>query len=1356
MAPPTPTAPPSAASVLAATRGPAVALFGNDDVADSKDALSDLKPAVRGSSSRRSRLPAGPVDTPRPASSKPVRPTTPSRSNLATGGNGPRPNQGGTGATSGGGGGMSRQAAAAQEPVRLRFAVDVLDDETSITKVKHVRPSAGAPDAVADALALPSVKLPSSSPPSVLATLLGNNGQANGGGGTMTLSPPPPPQGPVLAGMLSDPQVAAARIQSAWATFSRLSDHDRDVFLHGILAQCGSSQVERICSDLHLRLSTMTVAPLHVHTTESHAMLARSSHNRVSVPVSQLRTTAAQGTLDPDVPVSSPLKRVVAPFESSSSGSPRKDASPKPNNNSSSSSPKPPAPLTVANANMYLKLFPRPDVTDPVEHAARRGSKLTTSTRFHTGVSGPLPDADLVASADPETVRQLASFTAARCAKLEATLCALNQASATPDVHAAAAHLMRTVAEMLGAQYYAIYTFNEVAVPPDAGDGNADAAGGRRMSRRASVRAPPSRRSSRSPSILTPSMAAAAAAAAMANLGLDGMPGMAAAAAATGAARGSLRGGSLSSESDAGGISGGGPGRTQRAMSAGDGGSGVARRVVAAVECSNWLPVGKPVSTTSIFGYEYLAAGGGAAAAAISVASDSTFVTGGGAPGQINATTTSPMLNVYHATASEHFTNACHEAYPEGVQCFLSAALVSEAGRVTAVLELANKQAAASAPFFDVEDEFVLRSTLATWSLVLKEAQAERDRDQRDQMLRRILADLQAMSRVEQLHELVELAEKSVAQLVSAERVAIHLDLSVVDVDDAVRRQLRQGEPVLIAHAMSIPKYRSRRIRNLLMVPIMADRNEVSGVIVATNKFPDTSFFVKQDQDNMASFAPLIAVLIYRAKRTYDTTKVMTALENKFALATDTLVSQDGIVLRVNEDLWITDSIAGTLCHAALMAQSDTPLMSVVDTHHEVFYEDLRSCLSSGTPRFNGEYPMRPALLGGSAATDVDPVYVDYSVFPSHLQQTVVEDDLPHRHHHQEEKKVEAIVVLHASTSSRRVAQVRSRLVQGEASVVGMVRDPSLMAGARDNATVLLVNLHEFSVAALMLSATQLTGFLAKYYAAVHEVAAMHGGMVLSTNNDRVTCIFGLPIASPDDAARAIRSGLALLDHLRVLLPAWLQELDPDVRVSAGVALTSGLVAGGMCQFRNATNYSVIGEPVHLASKLEAVARIYGAPMLMDRSTHEFAKKAFETREVDVMWFPEAAPRPAAGSTQIQQGVVHGVLGNPLPPTSSITTDTVEPGSPASWLSPVYDVIGRVNDLLDNDRRTGFICYELGLGEYRQRNFDAALTYFRKCKSLMPEDGPSSVMIDRCRAASDDPTLVPVDWDGLWRWDIGV
>lgn len=160
------------------------------------------------------------------------------------------------------------------------------------------------------------------------------------------------------------------------------------------------------------------------------------------------------------------------------------------------------------------------------------------------------------------------------------------------------------------------------------------------------------------------------------------------------------------------------------------------------------------------------------------------------------------------------------------------------------------------------------------------------------------------------------------------------------------------------------------------------------------------------------------------------------------------------------------------------------------------------------------------------------------------------------------------------------------------------------------------------------------------------------------------------------------------------------------------LSIASGFVTGSLCEYSNRVAMAVVGDPLPMVSNLSNVARSYGARLIMDLSTQELAKRTFDTREIDTV---------------------------------------VLPGS--SNLIPVFDVVAAVKGTSDNDRRTGFICYELGLGEYRQRNFDAALTYFRKSKALMPEDGPAAVMIDRCKRAVDDPGLVPSDWNGLWRWD---
>ncbi|KAI9217246.1 hypothetical protein BC828DRAFT_391673 [Blastocladiella britannica] len=1335
--------------------------------------------------------PRGPVSTHRPASSNPTHTdlvTRRTRAPLAAGHD-------------------ARAAAAAvdaQSGISLRFAADILDDNTTIDSATHV---VQVPPPGADSLHYDQAMRAGdaggdhseqqqqvSSADAVRSLLLqrspvrGGRAGGNGGGGGNSDRHGYPGNGSSgggpgaasssgIAGLLSDPQVAATRIQSSWTTFSRLADRERDVFLQGILAQCGTKQVERICSDLQLRLSTTSVIPLHVHPAESHAMLVRASHGRTDVSVANLHTvvpddaapSANTGQYAPhhgDIPASSPLRKALdaaltptphVPLALPSPGSPYRSrhharhappAPPPPKSPPGHHQPQSSSVLANANANMYRKLFPTAAAA-----AAASGSGSRVASDMH-------------------------ALAAARAATLESTLGAINAAAATPNVLAASRSLMDTMAKMLGAESWAVYSL--------AGDGGAHSlleeqpSGGSRGSpkrglpRRASFAGSGSSDSNGSSSFRTTRAGSMVAAGTPGRLfrqrslvedPMSMMEGSESQLAAVAAPSSGLSGATLSVAHP--------PAPTPRpTLAAGEieAAPEPPKQVFATVQCSNWLTDGKKVNVNSIFGFSFLSAEPGASPTSTTVTGEdgattrggtqATFMTDpvlaglvAGSPSANNAhvapaySDTAPVLNVYQAAASEYFTNACHEHYRPGTRCFLSAAVIDERGQVTTILELCNR-VPPLAPYFDTEAEFVVRATMGTWALILREASAERERDAQGNMLRSMLQELQAMSSVNDLAKLTKLAETSVVGLVSAERVLISLDVACVDVDESVMRQLKMGEAVVVAHGMSIPQYRSKGIRNMLLVPILASKTKISGVIIAYNKLPDTSFFQKQDLDNLTSYAPLVAVLMSRAQTASSIANNLKLLETKLAMASNTLISQDCVVLRINSDMWITDAFVGTLAHPILKAAvPNAPLVGLIDTRHTVFHYDLHECLAHGTPRVNGEYAVLGPRNTASQTAASPSVYTEYSIFAPTVQGQQPDQSMP---------CTEVIVVFRGSSAPRRIAAVRSqRFGAREAVALKLVRDPTPLVGARERATVLLINLHAFSDAALMLNASQVAKFLAMYYDCIAFIVGPLGGVVLSSNSDRVTCVFGLPDARSDDAAMAIRSALALLSRLGTEIPIWLANLGiADTNVPFGIALASGVVSGGACSFANGADYVVVGEPVNLVGKIESAGRTYAAPLLLDRATHESSRKAYETREVDMVYLPPASSTSGSGSPTSSHFAPMDLLSLSTSVASSVAGGGGAPSTAPPGVVPLYSVIGEANAHLDSDVRTAFICYELGLGEYRNRNFDAALTYFRKCKSLLPDDGPAAVMIDRCMAAAEDPDLVPFEWDGLWRWEV--
>ncbi|KAJ1507190.1 hypothetical protein HMI54_004381 [Coelomomyces lativittatus] len=260
--------------------------------------------------------------------------------------------------------------------------------------------------------------------------------------------------------------------------------------------------------------------------------------------------------------------------------------------------------------------------------------------------------------------------------------------------------------------------------------------------------------------------------------------------------------------------------------------------------------------------------------------------------------------------------------------------------------------------------------------------------------------------------------------------------------------------------------------------------------------------------------------------------------------------------------------------------------------------------------------------------------------------------------------------------------------------------------------TLLFVNIDSFRKWAQTLKDGILTQFLQTFYSVIQTEVQKLGGMVTSIQSDRVLCAFGLPVPSDDDAEKAIQCSLSLLDSLKVFFSQFQESQHlVEINLAARVTLTTGHAVASLCEFGNRVHYALVGDPVNLVSNLETVAHNYSSRLLLHKSTEQAAKQKYEFREIDLAMIP----------------------------------NTLEP-------SYVYDVVGLINVIADNDIRTCVICYELGLGEYRQRNFDAALTYFRKCKSLV-DDGPSTLMIKRCQKACDNIQLVPFEWDGVWKWD---
>jgi len=264
--------------------------------------------------------------------------------------------------------------------------------------------------------------------------------------------------------------------------------------------------------------------------------------------------------------------------------------------------------------------------------------------------------------------------------------------------------------------------------------------------------------------------------------------------------------------------------------------------------------------------------------------------------------------------------------------------------------------------------------------------------------------------------------------------------------------------------------------------------------------------------------------------------------------------------------------------------------------------------------------------------------------------------------------------------------------------------------GERQVMTVFFSDLQDFTRLCEGLTPDAAVRFLNRYFSLMSEVIRTRQGIVDKYIGDSVMAFWGPPFTDPAD--HATLCCLAALEQMARMeaFRAWLPEMFgvahglPVVNVRMGIA--SGEVTVGNIGSEISRGYTVIGDTVNLASRLEQANKFYGTRILVSEATRNLAGDTLAFREIDSLR-------------------VAGKL------------ETVR----------VFELLGIVAELSESDRQR-VQTYEAGLARYRAQDWDAAEAAFRECLATEPKDQPSQVMLERIAAFRQAPP--GVDWDGVW------
>lgn len=168
-----------------------------------------------------------------------------------------------------------------------------------------------------------------------------------------------------------------------------------------------------------------------------------------------------------------------------------------------------------------------------------------------------------------------------------------------------------------------------------------------------------------------------------------------------------------------------------------------------------------------------------------------------------------------------------------------------------------------------------------------------------------------------------------------------------------------------------------------------------------------------------------------------------------------------------------------------------------------------------------------------------------------------------------------------------------------------MARDPAKfsMEGESRDMTVLFSDVRGFTSISEGLEPKQLSQLMNEFLTPLTEVIYRHRGTIDKYMGDCIMAFWGAPLPDPDHARNAILAGLEMQQALRELRPKFSARKWPEINV--GVGINTGRMSVGNMGSRIRLAYTVMGDAVNLASRLEGITKEYGADIIVGEETQK-------------------------------------------------------------------------------------------------------------------------------------------------------
>jgi len=475
--------------------------------------------------------------------------------------------------------------------------------------------------------------------------------------------------------------------------------------------------------------------------------------------------------------------------------------------------------------------------------------------------------------------------------------------------------------------------------------------------------------------------------------------------------------------------------------------------------------------------------------------------------------------------------------------------------------------------------------------------------------------------------------------------------------------------------------------RSILCVPIVNKTGKVIGCTQVLNKRGGK--FTDEDESRLKAFTQQVAIALENAKLFDDVSKSKKYNESM-------LSSMSNGVITINEE----DEIV--TCNKSGLKILRVVSPNIIGLKSESFFKEKNSWIQD---KINGvKKNHEPELIMdceievfNSENEKKELVSANLTILPLINEENEGRTD-------SQNQFLGTLLMLEDISSEKRMKSTMSRYMDPGIANQLLEEGADIMGGLDTTATLLFSDLRSFTNITESLGAQGTVKLLNEYFEIMVECITEQGGMLDKFIGDAIMAAFGLPITHEDDEDRGVKAGINMIKRLWQWNEVRNKEGKPPLDM--GLGLNTDKIVAGNIGSQKRMDYTMIGDGVNLAARLESACKQYNARILISDFTFKKLKGTYRIRYIDDV--------VVKGKTEPVG--VHEVL--------DYHNDKTFPN--------LMDVVNHFNE---------------GRKKYKIGDFSSSISSFQECLKANSNDLLSKTYIERCEQLVKEK---PKNWDGVW------